>query len=305
MTASLLASALLVAGAAVLTWRPWRDLGGARPRLVIALILSAAAAVWAGSAGLLVVALSGEQAGFARACEALWRTLVAGHLMWWQWTLIALWITAFPGRALLTVASSIRRTRAVRHRLGGIASPLPDGTGRAALVPGLATPAVTVGVLRPHVLIDEAFWHQSTPRERTVVLTHEYAHRRGRHGIVEVAARALLCPLRPLNVAHAASESLRAHLEALADDAASRAHGRESVGRTLGHLALSEAPAVGLGITGSSVWRVERLLDASPQEGLHALAVLVPALLLLAGGLAVTTAEVAELLLAAARYCLI
>lgn len=303
MTATVLAAGLLVAGTGVLVWRPWRDLGGARPRLVIALILAAAAAVWAGSLGLLIVALSGEHAGLLRACEALWRKLAAGQLTWWQWGLAGVWVAAFPGRALGTVAASTRRTRGLRRRMRGIASPLLNDP--AVLVPGLATPAVTVGALRPHVLIDEAFWQRSSPHARSVVLAHEQAHRRGRHGIIELAAQALLCPLRPLAAARAGCESLRAHLEALADDVASRAHGRESVGRTLGQLALAEAPAVGLGVTGSSVWRVERLLVTSDREPVEVLGVLVPALALLVGGLALTTAEVAELVLVAARYCLI
>ncbi|MDP8970945.1 MAG: M56 family metallopeptidase [Actinomycetota bacterium] len=305
MTASVLAAALLAAGTGVLAWRPWRDLGGARPRLVIAVILSAAAAVWTGSLGLVVVALSGERAGLVLACEALWRKLVAGQLTWWQWGLAGLWVGTFPGRAMVTVAASTRRIRGVRGRLRGIACPLPGGKGPAVLVPGLATPAVTVGALRPQVLIDEAFWRRSSPHERSVVLAHEHAHRRGRHGVVELAAQALLCPLRPLAIARTACESLRAHLEALADDAASRTYGRESVGRTLGQAALSEAPAVGLGVTGSSVWRVQRLLFVDRRERVHALGVLVPALGLFVGGLTLTTAEVADLLLVAVRYCLI
>lgn len=304
MTASVLAAGLLLAGGGVLAWRPWRNLAGACPRLVIVLILSAAAAVWAGSAGLVVVALSGEHAGLLRACEALWRKLAAGQLVWWQWGLAGLWLAGFPGRGLLAVAASTRRSRGLRRRLRAVSSPLPAGKGRAVLVPGLATPAVTVGALRPHVLIDEAFWGRSSPQERGVVLAHEHAHRRARHGLVELAAQGLLCPLRPLTVAATACESLRAHLEAAADDVAARTYGREPVGRTLGHLALSEAPVVGLGVTGSSVWRVQRLL-AGGRERVRTLGVVVPALALLVGGLTATTAEVAELLLVAARYCLI
>lgn len=305
MTASILAAGLLVAGGGVLARRPWRGLDGARPRLVVALILAAAAALWAGSLGLLVVALSGEHAGLMRACEALWRKLVAGQLTWWQWGLAGMWVAAFPGRALVSVAASARRTRALRLRLRGIALPLPDETEPAMLVPGLSTPAVTVGALRPKVLIDEVFWRRSSSRERRVVLAHEHAHRRGRHGITELAAQALLSPLRPLAVARAGCESLHAHLEALADDAAARTYGRESVGRTLGQLALSEAPAVGFGIAGSNVWRVERLLVVGPRERVHAFGVLLPMLMLLTGGLAATAAEVAELVLVAARYCLV
>lgn len=305
MTASVLAGALVLAGTGVLAWRPWRDLGGARPRLVIAVIVSAAAAVWAGSLGLLVVALSGEHGGLVLACEALWRKLAAGQLAWWQWGLAGLWVGAFPARAMAAVAASTRRARGLRRGLRGVASLLAEADPSAALVPGLATPALTVGVLRPQVLVGEAFWQHSSPHERAVVLAHEHAHRRARHGLVELTAQALLCPLRPLGVAGAACESLRAHLEALADDAAARTYGRQSVGRTLGHLALAEAPAVGLGVCGSNVWRVQRLLLADAREHGQALGVLLPALTLLVGGLAMTTAEVAELLLVAARYCLI
>lgn len=305
MMASVLAAALLAAGGGMLAWRPWRHLQGARPRLVIAVILSALAAVWAGSMGLLVVALSGEHAGLVRACEALWRKLAAGQLTWWQWGLAGLWAGSFPARATVALATSAHRTRGLRRRLRGVAVPLEGAAAPAVLVPGLATPAVTVGALRPQVLIAEEFWLHSSPHERCVVLAHEHAHRRARHGLVEVAVQALLSPLRPLPAADSTGASLRAHLEALADDAASRTYGPESVGRTLGRLALSKAPAVGLGVAGPSVWRVERLLVVGPRERLHALGVLVPALALLLSGLALTTAEIAELLLVAARYCLI
>lgn len=60
-----------------------------------------------------------------------------------------------------------------------------------------------------------------------------------------------------------------------------------------------------MGISGSNVWGVQRLLLADAPEHGQALGVLLPALTMLAGGLAMTTVEVAELLLVAARYCLI
>jgi hypothetical protein len=39
--------------------------------------------------------------------------------------------------------------------------------------PGLGTTAVTVGVLRPIIAVDAAFWTAATPLERAVVLVHE------------------------------------------------------------------------------------------------------------------------------------
>lgn len=304
MTAALIL-ALLAAGGGMLTWRPWHRLGGDQPRMVVALVLVSAAALWAGTLGLVVIALTGEYGGFVQACESLWRKMATGQLAWWEWSLTALWMLAFPGRALRTVGAAILETRLLRRKLLGVAEPVTGSDGvQAFAVPSLGTPAITVGLVRPQVLVDAKFWHEALPNERSVVLAHEYAHKVGQHGVVELAAKALLSPLRRLPAATAACASLRVHLEALADDAAARTHGRATVGRTLGLLALAEAPSVGLGMAGSSVWRVTRLLAAGTPSARSLVLVLLP-LLLLTTGMGIVLYGVTEVLFLAASFCLL
>lgn len=303
---AVLSLALLAGGGGMLWWRPWRDLGGRSPRLVVALVLVSAAALWAGSLGLVVMAVTGEYGGFFQACETLWRKMATGQLAWWEVSLAAVWALAFPGRALVTIGSTVHETGVLQRRLHGAATPVAgDGHLQALTVPSLGTPAITVGLVRPRILVDADFWRDAPPHERSVVLAHENAHRVGRHAIVELAAKALLSPLGPLPAGAAACASLRVHLEALADDTAARTHGRETVGRTLGVLALSEAPTVGLGMAGSSVWRVSRLLTAGSPKGTKILAVLLSSLVLLGVGVGIALWGVTEVLFIATTYCLL
>lgn len=278
---------LLVAGLATSLWRPCRWLQGRAPRSAIALLLAAAAAVWAGSLGVLVDVVSGELGGTLAACGVLWRQLLAGQLAWWESALVAVWILALPGRGLWSLTAGGLRSRQLLRRLhvAGVTHSHGPDVPRARVVPGLSTTAITLGVLRPVILVDATFWRTATPIQRQIVLAHEDGHRRGRHVIVDGAARLLTAGLAPLPAARRAYECVRRHLEALADDAAARRHDRRTVGIELGRIALAAYPAAGLGASGAALWRVERLL--APANSLGRAALLGAATAMLGVGLAI------------------
>ncbi len=123
--------------------------------------------------------------------------------------------------------------------------------------------------------------------------------------IVAAAAALLVAPLRPLPAADDLYECVRRHLEALADDEAVRAHGRETVGRALGRLALEAFPAAGLGATGACLWRVKRLLAPNPAPVRRDHWVMAVMVLVMAAMLLWTGAESANALgpVAGADFC--
>lgn len=294
MTSSVL---LLVAGLAMMLWRPCRWIQGHAPRSAVALLLAAATAVWVGSLGLVVGVVSGEFGGTLAACGVLWRQLLSGQLAWWETSLVAGWIVALPGRGLWSLLAGGLRTRQLLRRLKAAgARPSADGLGFPGplVVPGLSTTAISLGVLRPVILVDAGFWRAATPLQRQVVLAHEDGHRRGRHVLVDGAARALTAALTPLPAAGWSYDCVRRHLEALADDAAARRHDRRTVGVELGRIALAAYPAAGLGASGAAVWRVERLL--APGNWLGRAALLVPATTTLAIGLVIVLADTVQAL---------
>jgi Zn-dependent protease with chaperone function len=137
------------------------------------------------------------------------------------------------------------------------------------------------------------------------VLAHEQAHRRGGHGLVNLLARFLTAGLAPLPAAGLVAECLRRHLEALADDAAARRHGRETVGVALGRIALAAYPAAGLGASGASLWRVRRLIAPTPAPCWPDRLLLVTSAATLAAGLVAAAADAAAALgpVANASFC--
>lgn len=303
MTSALL---LLVAGLAMILWRPCRWVQGRAPRSAVALLLAASAAVWVGSLGLVVGVVSGEFAGTLAACSVLWRQFLSGQLAWWETALVVGWILALPGRGVWSLLAGGLRSRQLLRRLKAAgATPSAHGAGRGGpvVVPGLSTMAITLGVLRPVILVDAGFWRTATPLQRQVVLAHEDGHRRGRHVLVDGAARALTAGLTPLPAAGLAYDCVRRHLEAMADDAAARRHDRRTVGVELGRIALAAYPAAGLGASGAAVWRVERLL--APANSLRRAVLLVPATATLVIGLLIVLADTVQALGPAAnpQFC--
>ncbi|MDQ3609994.1 MAG: hypothetical protein M4D85_00060 [Actinomycetota bacterium] len=251
----------------MLARRPCRSREGRAPRAAIALLLTAAAAVWVGSFALVVSAVSGHAGDTLRACGVLWRQLLAGDLSWWGNVLLAAWLLMLPGRGLASAMACLHRSgRLLRDlRTASIPGPgdaLPNEKS-VLVVPGLSTPAITLGVVRPTVLTDATFWETATTTQRAVVLAHEQAHRRGRHGLLDAVARMLTAPLAPLPLAAGTYDCVRRHLEALADDAAARRYGSHHVGLALGRVALAASPGTGLGAAGAALWRVHRLVMPS------------------------------------------
>lgn len=292
---------LLGSGLAILAWRPCRDAEGRAPRSAIAMLLAGAAAVWVGSFGVVVGVVTGEVGSPVAACGVLWRHLVAGDLGWWRLALVMSWTVALPLRAVVALAAALLTTGRVYRRFRLLGTPVEDQDGVVAL-PELGTTAVTVGVLRPVIAVDVTFWAAATPQERAVVLTHEQAHRRGRHSIVELAARCLTAPLPATSAVY---EGVRRHLEALADDAAVRRHDRRTVGVALGRIALASYPAAGLGASGAAVWRMQRLVQPSTRTGWRDRLVLSVSGLGLALGLVVVLGDAAAALgpVAAPTFC--
>jgi hypothetical protein len=262
---------LLVAGLVIVVCRPCQRAAGRGPRSAVVLLLAATGAVWVGSLGVVVSVVSGDLGGTLAACGVLWQQLLAGQLAWWQHVLVAAWIIGLPGRgAWALAAGGLRSRRLLRTLLDAGPAPAAGDAlpARTLVVPGLSTPAVSLGVLRPVILVDADFWSAATPLQRNIVLAHEDGHRRGRHVLVDGAGRALTAGLAPLPAAGAVYDCLRRHLEALADDAAARRHGRQNVGVEVGRIALVSAPTLGLGAAGSALWRVERLLTPPSRRSL-------------------------------------
>lgn len=281
---------LLAMGLIMLVWRPCRGQEGRAPRSAVVLLLLSGAAVWTGSFGLLVVVLAGHVDTARAACGLVWHRLVIGHLEPWQFGLLAVWVVMLPGRGIWDVARRVGRSYRLLNRLRPLAGPIADPGRRVLLVHGLDTVAITLGVVRPVVFLDARLWRSFTGTERAVVVAHERAHQRGRHGLVDAAAGVLAAGLAPLPAAADALACVRRHLEALADDAAVRRYGVATVGVVLGRVALGARPSAGLGAAGNALWRVKRLIDPDPVPSwrarvlLGAGAALMGVVLLAAGG---------------------
>jgi hypothetical protein len=176
------AAMLAGASALMLLWRPCRSREGRMPRSAVAMLLLSAVGLWAGLLALVVHLLADPGAGLVAACGQAWQALRGGALSW-PVGVAAAWLVVFPIRAAVRVGGRWRDAGRLRHRLDAGGRPLV-GHPRTAVVGDLGTPAVTVGILRPLVAIDAAFWSGASPLERRVVLAHEHAHRRGAHGLL-------------------------------------------------------------------------------------------------------------------------
>ncbi len=147
--------------------------------------------------------------------------------------------------------------------------------GRIA-VPSLGTVAVTVGFLRPVVVVDPARLAALPPEERQAVLAHERGHARGLHPLVHLVVRALTAGLAPWPGATVARDEVRRYLEAEADDYAVRQTGRLAVAGAIAAAGgAGRAPV--LGASGWPIWRVQRLLSGPPSRRLVPLAAVVVA----------------------------
>ena len=304
----ILSAVLLAAGVLVASWQPCQLALGRAPRSAIAMLLAATASIWAGSLGVVVALLSGEWGGTLTACGALWHQVMSGHLAGWQSAAIVSWMVAMPVRGTCSLIGGCLRSRRLRQSLGAAGVAVPEAeceVPRVILAPGLSTTAITLGIRRPVIVVDQEFWATSSPLQRQVVIAHEDGHRRGRHALTDAAARLLVAGLMPLSLAAGVYDGIRRHIEALADDAAVRRHDRRTVGIHLGRIALTSFPSVGLGSSGAALWRVERLLSPEPPASGRLALALVSATAGLVTGLVIVLVETAKALgpVASPQYC--
>lgn len=285
--------ALLASGIVMGIWRPCRRFEGRAPRFAVALLLLSAASVWVG--GFAVAVEFAARSGDAlTACGVVWQQLLAGQLEWWRTLPLAAWFVLFPVRACAELLRHQIRNSVVAKAASQAGVPLSGFD--AVAVHALGTPAVTVGLLNPRVVVDAQFWRDATPLDRAVVMAHERSHVRGRHALIEAAATFFIAPLRPVPAAADVYECVRRHLEALADDGAVRTHGHEAVGMAVGHVALQAYPPAGLGATGACVWRVQRLLAPTRASRRRDVVVMVGMVIMMVLMLASTGADAAHAL---------
>ncbi len=290
---------LLLSGLVMVAWRPCRSREGRVPRVAVALLLLSAAAIWLGSFALAVAVASGSAVGGLEACGVVWRRLLAGELVWWRTVPLLVWALVFPLRGLRAMSVRLRQSRALAIKLVAAGEPLEVtrwSGRRAVVVPNLSTPAVTLGLARPTILLDRTFWQEATPPQRDIVFAHEVAHARGRHGLIEALATLVTAPLAPVPAGREVYDCVRRHLEALADDAAARRHGRTAVGTTLGRVALAGYPPSGLGTSGSCVWRVGRLVTEDRKASWRDRGLLLAMVITMTAMLAVAGADTAAAL---------
>lgn len=291
------AAMTLAMGVAFLAWRPCRDRGAHAPRTAIAMLLLSMMMVWAGSLSLLVLTIAGTTTGLLAACGTVLSSFLSGGLGWWQTGLLVVWVMVFPLRgcwALSREHLSARRLVALARTREEPLTTAQEPTGASlTLVVDLGYPAVTVGVLRPRIVIDATFWSDADPEPREVVLAHEVAHRRGRHGLIQLVGQVLAAGLTPLPSASLALDCIRLHLEAMADDAAARHHGARRVGVTVGRVALASAPHPGLGVAGDAVWRTRRLLAPARTNAWPDVAVLGACVVMMSASLAISATAAA------------
>ena len=230
---------------------------GGTPRL--ALIGQIACLLLAWSGALVVVAeLAAPSGNLVRACATIVIALVRGDASPLAILAALLYIGVVGRTAWCLAAVSSRSWRIVasirdfgRH----------DGaTWRVSTGPSVG---FTAGLIRPIIVVSDDLSSQLDPATREVVMSHEYAHARGRHTAIDLLTRALAAGLSPWPGARLAMLEVRRNLEAAADDFAARRFGASGVARAIGEVALMPAPnlvAGTLGATGFAVWRVQRLL---------------------------------------------
>lgn len=223
-------------------------------RLVVTAHLAGMALVWLGVIDLAVGA-AGLAHRFAEFCELALADPRSSDA-WPEVVGLFGVLTAMFGRALLALWRTGAATRRMRHDLlAGSARSVGDVTYVA-----LGAVAATVGLLHPRIFVDHVSYPRLGARQRAAVLAHERGHVRGRHGLIDLAARCMAAGLAPLPSARLSLREVRRHLEAMADDRAATVTSRRTVATAI-VTAAATPPQPALGATGGSAWRVERLLS--------------------------------------------
>lgn len=170
------------------------------------------------------------------------------------------------------------------------------GVGSVALLTsGEVAGPVTLGALRPAILLPPRFLDDASPEEALSALGHEMAHVRRHDYAVNLLCEALLLPV----AFHPALPLLRRRLaearEAACDEAVlERLIGRRTYARSLLSLAAGIAglprPSYTLGVADAHTLevRMKRILDHGPRPGARRARALLGAALLLLAGIGVT-----------------
>lgn len=230
--------------------------GGTRPTLMVAGHVAGLTLTWIGVLGV-AAAMIAPGTGLWELCRLIViRPLSALGPM--ATSGLAMLAVLVPGRAAVHCTRVVRDGRRLRRRLSG------SGTRGDVRGVSLGTVACTVGVVRAWVVVDpERLARLSTEHQRAV-LAHEHGHVAGMHGLVDLVTRSLAAGLAPWPGARVAVGEVRRHLEAAADDVAARQSGACTVADAIVAVACQPTPAIGtLGAVGWTLWRVERLLEAS------------------------------------------
>ena len=208
------------------------------------------------------VALAPAGRTYGRALRAL-----PAPLTWWGW--LAAGTFAVVLLRLLTglVTSTVRTVRA-RHRhrvlvdLVATRNPLLRGTH---VVDHDVPVAYCLPGLRPRVVVSRGVLAALDEDEVRAVLDHELAHVAARHDLVVLPFIALGATFPRLAVVRCAREQVALLVEVLADDRAARRHDGRVLARALCKVGERQAPAGGLGATGTGVLvRAARLLAPPP-----------------------------------------
>lgn len=255
---------------------------GTAPRLTVNAQLAGLVLTWGGLLAVVSEALAPNR-GLVAACDVLLASLLRGQGPTAGIAAIGAYVL-LPGRGLRSLVQTVAAATAAARRLQR------EGTeeGRLTVVADLGTVAVTAGLLRPIIVVDQEEFAQLTAQERAIVIAHEEGHRQQRHALVELAAHALAAGLAPWPGASLALREIRRHLEAAADDRAARSFGARRVGFALASVATRSVAPAGPGLLGAdgwSLWRVQRLLgDQQSRVGRLLMGCLVVAVALVLGG---------------------
>lgn len=226
---------------------------------VIAAHLAALLIVWIGIVDV-VVGAAGLTHRLVEFCELALRDPPTGgdarSLL-----LVTVAVATTGGRAVRVWWRTVRATRRARRRLLCAAT----RTEHDVIFTRLGSVACTVGLLRPRIFVDATLFPALTKPQRAAILAHERGHVRGRHGMIDLAARCMAAGLAPWPGAQLAHAETRRYLEAVADDRAAAKTNRRTVAAAI-VTAATMPPLPALGAAGWSSWRVDRLLDPPPRH---------------------------------------
>ncbi|MEW1549499.1 M56 family metallopeptidase [Streptomyces tsukubensis] len=166
------------------------------------------------------------------------------------------------------LAVTARQARQERQRHAGLLAVIgAEAAEYGATVVEHDAPAVYCLPGRAHrVVVTRGALDLLTDEQLRAVLAHERAHLRGRHHLVQIAAKAFARAFPGLPLARLAREQTALLLEMIADDRALRSHSRDALATAMCEVAAGRAPrsALGAGGTGALI-RLRRIL--TPEAG--------------------------------------